>query len=125
MSGWIRSLAYVAITLFLGAVLKELGFKGSRLVTLLCTVSLLGAAVLCFGELREILPFVRDTDKEYAVVMLKMVGIGYAFGICSDVCREMGENMLAGAVSLFGRVEILILALPYIKRIVETGTELI
>ena len=125
MSDWIKAVAYIALTVFLGFVLKEMGFKGSRLVMLLGTVSLLGASVVCIGEAMKMLPTVRDTDKEYAVAMLKMVGVGYAFGICSDMCRELGESTLAGVVSLFGRVEILMISLPYIKRIVEKGVELI
>ena len=125
MSGWIRAIAYVAITLFLGAVLKELGFKGSRLVMLLGTVALLIVALTYIAEVLAMLPTLAEADKEYAAVMLKMVGIGYAFGICADVCRESGESTLAGAVSLLGRLEILMLSLPYIKRIVEKGVELI
>ena len=46
MSDWVKVIAYVLITLFLGALLKELGFKGSKLVLLLGVVSVLGAAVI-------------------------------------------------------------------------------
>ena len=125
MSGWVKVVAYVVITLFLGFVLKEMGFKGSRLVMLLATVSLLGAAAVCIGELVDMLPPLADAGKEYAVAMLKIVGVSYAFGICSDICREAGESALSTVVSLFGRLEILALAMPYIKRIAEKGVELL
>ena len=125
MSGLWRVLAYAMITLFLGVVLKELGFKGTRLVILLGTVSLLGAFVLYIGELFDILPSLDDDGREYAVAMLKMVGVGYAFGICSDVCRELGENTLGSTVALLGRAEILLISLPFVKRIIERGIELI
>lgn len=125
MSGLWRVLAYAMITLFLGVVLKELGFKGTRLVILLGTVSLLGAFVLYIGELFDILPSLDDDGMEYAVAMLKMVGVGYAFGICSDVCRELGENTLGSTVALLGRAEILLISLPFVKRIIERGIELI
>lgn len=125
MSGWVKAVAYVFITLFLGVVLRELGFKGVRFVTLLGTVSLIGVCVLCIGDVIDMIPGLGNIQKEYTVAMLKMVGVGYAFGICSDVCRELGETSLAGAVCLFGRVEILVISLPFIKRIVEKGVELI
>lgn len=125
MSVWVKAVAYVFITLFLGVILRELGFRGSRLVMLLGTVSLIFSGVLCIGEVIATLPGIDGIDEEYAVAMLKMVGVGYAFGICSDVCRDLGQTSLAGAVCLFGRVEILVISLPFIKRIVEKGIELI
>ena len=125
MSGFFRVVAYVLLCLVLGAVLRELGFKGARLVGLVGTVVLLGASIAGIGEVLNALPGVGDGGREYAVAMLKMVGVGYAFGICSDVCRELGETGLSSAVCLFGRIQILMLSLPFIKRIIERGVELI
>jgi stage III sporulation protein AD len=125
MSDWLKVIAYVLITLFLGALLKELGFKGSKLVLLLGVVSVLGAAVIYIGEMLSFLPKLNESVKEYAVAMLKILGVGYAFGICSDICAELGETTLAGAVCLFGRIEIVMLSVPFIKTIVEKGIELI
>lgn len=125
MSEWLRVIAYTLITLALGTLLKELGFKGTRLVFLLGVVSLIGAAVIYFGRAFSSLTNVWDSGKEYTVAMLKMVGVGYAFGICSDICTELGETSLAGAVSLFGRIEIIVISIPFIKMIVEKGIELI
>lgn len=124
MNEWWKVIAYVFITLFLGVVLKEMGFKGTRLVILLGTVSLLGVFVLYIGEAFAMLPGLLDGD-EYAVAMLKIVGVGYAFGISADVCREVGEGGLSDVVCLIGRMEILLLSLPFIRRIVEKGVELI
>ena len=125
MSVFLKAVAYALLCLLLGVVLRELGFRGARLVGLIGTVALLGASVSCIGEVLTALPAVGDGGREYAVAILKMVGVGYAFGICSDACRELGEGSLAGAVCLFGRVQILILSLPFIKRIIERGVELI
>ena len=125
MSAWVKVLAYAFITIFLGVVLKELGFKGTRLVMILGTISLLCVSVTYLGEVIAMLPSVGNDGKEYAVAMLKIVGIGYAFGICSDVCRELGEASLSGVVALLGRVEILVLSVPFVKRIIERGIELI
>lgn len=125
MIGFMKVLSYALITLFLGVVLKELGFKGTRLVMLLGTVSLIGASMLAFGEVFANLPGIGSDNREYARALMKIIGVGYIFGICSDICTEMGEIGLGSAVCLFGRVEIIALSLPFIKRIVEKGIELL
>ena len=125
MSEWVRVLAYVFLTLFLGTLLKELGFKGSRLIFILGAISLVGAAVICFGKIISLLPGVGEEGRRYVVAMLKIIGVGYAFGICSDICSELGETSLGNAVCLFGRIEIITLSVPFIKMIVEKGIEMI
>ena len=125
MSSWMKVAAYALITLFLGVLLKEFGFKGSKLVLILGTVAVIGAATLSLGSLFSMLPSISTDNKEYAAAMLKIIGVGYVFGICADICTELGEVGLSGAVCLFGRVEIITLSLPFIKRIVEKGVELL
>ena len=117
--------AYVLITLFLGLLLKELGFRGATLVLLLGTVSVVGVAVLSLGGIFSILPGVDGESGEYAEAMLKIVGVGYIFGVCSDVCSQLGEGSLSSAVTLCGRMEIIALSTPFIKRIIEKGIELL
>ena len=125
MNEWIGAVAYALLSLVLGVLLRELGFKGARLVFLIGTVGIVGAAALYAGRLFNSLSVIGTDNSEYARAMLKIVGVGYVFGICSDICSELGESGLCGAVSLFGRVEIIALSLPFIKGIVEKGIELI
>ena len=125
MNDWGKIIAYVLITLFLGVLLKELGFKGSRLVLLLGIISVLAAAVLYIGRMLTFITSLDGSNKEYTVAMLKILGVGYAFGICSDVCTELGETSLANAVCLFGRIEIITLSVPFIRTIIEKGISLI
>ena len=47
--------AYALITVFLGVLLRELGFRGSKLILLLGTVSVIGAAALSAGSLFSML----------------------------------------------------------------------
>ena len=125
MNEWMRVLLYAFITLFLGLILRELGFGGTRLILLLGTVSLIGASVVGIGGIIADIPGLAEVGEEYTSTILKIVGVGYVFGICSDVCAELGEVSLCNAVCLFGRIEILTLVMPFIKRIVEKGIELI
>ena len=125
MNEWMKVLLYAFITLFLGIILRELGFGGTRLILLLATVSLIGASVIGIGGILADIPGLGEVGEEYTTAMLKIVGVGYVFGICSDVCAELGEVSLGNAVCLFGRIEILTLAMPFVERIVEKGVELI
>ena len=119
MSYAMKTVAYVLITLFLGIILKELGFKGSKLVLLLGIVSVIGAAAIYLGRLISEFGGMADGGEEYTVAMLKIIGLGYVFGVCSDVCAELGEGTLGNAVCLFGRIEIVAVCAHFIKRIVE------
>ena len=125
MSSWLKVVAYALLTLFLTFVLRELGFKGSRLVALVGTVTLLGVCIIYIGELIDKLPSLSAEGEEYAVAMLKVVGVGYVFGICSDICREMDQTSLGSAVCLFGKAEILMICYPFVERIIERGLSLI
>ena len=125
MSEGMKAIAYALITLFLGVILRELGFKGARLVTLLGTVGAVGIAAVYVGRLSTVLGEMGATSSEYAVAMLKIVGLGYVFGICADICTELGDATLGSSVSLIGRLEIMVISLPYVRMIVEKGIGMI
>ena len=126
MSEWIKLIAYAMITLFLGVMLKEFGFHGARLFSILGTVTVIGALVISVGNITtESSSFLNGTDAKYTAMILKIIGIGYFSGICSDICAELGELGLSGAVSLIGRIEIILISLPCAKEIIERGLEMI
>jgi len=56
---------------------------------------------------------------------IKVLGIGYLFGICADLCRELGEAGIAKACEVVGRVEIIAVVIPYFEEIIKVGVELI
>ena len=125
MSGVFKVVAYVLTVLFLGVVLKELGFKGSRLIFVLGIISALGVAVTYIASLVALFDGLWEERGEYTTALLKIVGIGYVFGICSDICTELGEGVLSGYVCLIGRAEIMMVCAPFIKAIIEKGISLI
>ena len=123
MSTFFKVVAYALITLFLGVILREVGFRGSRLVTILGTVSVIGAAALSLDALSGLIPQL-DGANEYSVAMLKMIGIGYASGICADVCSELGETGVGRALITASKIEIAVIAMPFFKELIEIGKEL-
>jgi len=62
---------------------------------------------------------------DYAKAIIKIIGAGYVFGIGADICRELGEVGVGSAVLVAGRIEIFAITLPYFKKILDIGAELL
>ncbi len=109
----------------LAFLLRELGFRGAKLVSSVAIVCTVSFAVLGIGRLASGIeaPYFGGELEEAALLLLKIVGISYVFGISADVCREMGESGVASAMLTVGRVEILLLILPTLRKIIGLGIE--
>lgn len=122
-----RLLAAGVLVCFLSCVLSEIGFKGKRAIGGLAIVifalaALDGAADMLSG----VMELADDAGiSEAARCALKVVGVGYAFGITSDVAEELGERGVSAAVTNVGRVEIFLIVFPYFKEILNMGIGLI
>lgn len=126
MSGWMRLVAYAMITLFLGVLLREFGFRGARLFSILGSVTVVSAVALAAMEDGLLSSYFQGGDSAQRIgVIMKVLGVGYVSGICADVCSDLGESGLANAVTLVGRVEIIMLSLPSVKEIIEQGMALL
>lgn len=58
---------------------------------------------------------------EYGKIVIKALGISYLTQITSSVCKDCGENGLAGSIENVGRIELLLLALPLLGEILNTA----
>ena len=90
---------------------------------LICSISLVAGV----GKLIEsIYSFSLSDEIETRVgYIIKIVGASYVFGICSDVCRELGESSIASIITAIGRVEIILLSLPAISEVFLIAEELL
>ncbi len=127
MTGILSVVGGVVIALMTSLILGGVGFRGARLVGMLVTVLLYLVAVTGVGEIcNTVLPLVEgELVGDGVRSILKIVGIGYASSFVADMCRDMGEIGVSGAVISVGRVEILLIAVPYAVRIAELAVELI
>lgn len=108
-----------------GYLLKSFGWQGSAVFASI-------AAVLILKEIGEPLSLVFSSLKSVAGIAnigepiaaaIKVLGLGYLFGICGDVCRELGEGGIAKAAEVVGRVEIIAVVMPYFEEIIKLGVE--
>ncbi len=88
------------------------------------------AAILIFSGVAdcvsEIASFIRDLSENtaaasYVPVLMKAVGFAWLTEICVGICRSAGEERVASAVEIAGRCEILALALPYVRELVDVA----
>lgn len=123
----LKSVATALIAAILGFVLAEEGYRGKRLFSAVAIIILIGLGFTLLSEAAYSFDalITRTGLGDAAKCALKIVGVGYVFGISADVCREMGEGGVANALTTVGRLEIFVAVLPYILKMVELGTGLI
>ena len=62
---------------------------------------------------------------EIGEYLMKILGIGYLSGICSDVCKELGESGIASLVVTVAKLESFAIVAPLIVEILTLGLELV
>ena len=60
-----------------------------------------------------------------AEVLLRATGVALITELAALLCRELGEGGIAEGVLLFGKLEILVLSLPFISAVLEIAKELL
>ena len=111
----------------LAIILREIGFRGAGIFvlvsfTVVFSFVLDGAKDVITGIFG--LASLGGAEDEMRAA-LKIVGTSYTFGVGAEACRGLGESLMAKAVEVAGRVEILLISLPFIEEIFSLGSELV
>lgn len=64
-----------------------------------------------------------DISSSYIAVMIKMLGIAYISEIATSMCRDSGNNMIAGQIEIFAKISMLSVSVPVIKNLINTIME--
>lgn len=105
-------------------LLKGLGFRGAAVFSTAMMTLMLAYAISSAHPIFDFLGGITGDGAEYTEAAIKIVGVGYATGITADICRELGENGIARAVLFGAKVEMILIALPYVRRITELAVKL-
>lgn len=108
-------------------LVKEIGWRGAPFIAisaLLCAVSLV------LPSLKSSQVYLLDISEAFGITeitktVLKLIGLGYLIGIVVDILKDMGEGLIAKSVLLVGRIEIIVIAMPYFFEVVKIGVSLI
>ncbi len=127
MSGALSGAMLALLAAFMTLMLKSLGYDGGKLISVVGIVLLLCGIASGVGRIIDMLPSELFVGEAVGVleIALRMLGVGYVFGTVADICRELGEGGLANAALGLGRVEILLLAMPYISEIIGVAREMV
>lgn len=59
-------------------------------------------------------------EANYYMQLLKMLGVAYIAEFSSSICRDAGQQSIAGMVELFAKISIVTLSIPGLVFLVET-----
>lgn len=59
-------------------------------------------------------------EETYYLQLLKMLGVAYVAEFASSICKDAGQQSIAGMVELFAKISIVTLSIPGIVFLVET-----
>ena len=125
MTGAVSTVGIALVAAIAIILVREAGFRGAKLLS---SVAIVLITLIMLGGFKKLLSLLSLTDiggdaEEVIRLFLKIIGVGYVFGIGSDICREMGEAGVANALLGVGRVEILLISLPTFFDIFKIGME--
>lgn len=59
-------------------------------------------------------------EETYYFQLLKMIGVAYVAEFASSICRDAGQQSIAGMIELFAKISIVALSIPGFAFLVET-----
>jgi hypothetical protein len=122
-----KACALALVAVFCTVILRELGWRGAGITATLVAVILFSALAegIASGA-REIEGLTSLAElSDYGKCVLKIIGLGYVYGMSADICRDMDRGSVASALCAVGRVEILLTVLPYFRKILDLGLKLL
>jgi len=117
-------LALAALSFLL--ILRQMKSEITPLLSLGIAVVFMGAAAVNLYPTVEFLAeYAYDGGmSEYFKYLIKALGIGVVVQTTADICSDAGEGALASKVELLGRAELLLLALPLLRELLQTAGEI-
>lgn len=109
----------------LAFLIKPLSPRLAIFPPLFCGLALL---VFALSRYREPLSLLTELAEQGGLsdalsAILRMLGVGLITSFTADLCRDLGEGTLASRVELCGRVEILLLCLPFLSELLSLAVE--
>ncbi len=85
-------------------------------------LTMAGSVITCLSDLTE---GMGAPSGDTRALLLKALGVAFLTETSATICRDSGENTLAGWVETAGKLEILLLSFPLIRTVMETVADLL
>jgi stage III sporulation protein AD len=120
MSVLFKICAIALVSVCASAILEHLRSGAAFGVKIAGGVAIFTVTVVFFGDglMQTVDIFEKalgDRGMKYAEIMVKALGIAYVSGICTSLCRDIGESMAADGIETGGKLAIVSLAIPLIS----------
>ena len=97
-----------------------------RIATTVTALGLiLSMAATVVGYVTELTEGTGALDEDTFRILLRALCISFLTETAASICRDSGETGLAGWVELAGKLEILLLAFPLIRTVLDTVSDLL
>ncbi|NLB77506.1 MAG: stage III sporulation protein AD [Clostridiaceae bacterium] len=89
------------------------------------------ALMIAFGKAGAIIKALEDTiesagiDAKLLVPVLKITGMAYITQFSVDVCKDVGQNSIAGKVETVGKIMMLLVAVPIVTSLIHIISSII
>jgi stage III sporulation protein AD len=110
--------AAAMISLAVRSLAPAIGRQTAVAAAAVAAVSLIGAMSGVFDELCEIAAL-GGIGAETIKYSMKAIGIAYITRIAASICSDAGESTLEETAEIAGRIALVLMTLPIIRRIAE------
>ncbi|MDR1700485.1 MAG: stage III sporulation protein AD [Lachnoclostridium sp.] len=111
------SAMFLCITL--GSVKKEYGIAVGIITSILISFYGISRLQIISHSIRELQDFL-GINGSYISILLKMIGIAYLAEFSSSMCKDAGQNAIAGQIDFAGKLTMLVISLPILQSLLET-----
>lgn len=94
-------------------------------VTIVSMGIILSMASTVISYVTELATGTGALDSETWGLLVKALGIAFLTETAASICRDSGESSLAVWVEMAGKLEILLLAFPFIRMILDTVAQIL
>ncbi len=120
-----QAIGLALLSAALAFLIKPLSPRLAIFPPLFCALALLVYALSRYREPLSLLSELAASGglSDALSAILRMLGVGLLTSFTADLCRDLGEGTLASRVELCGRVEILLLCLPFLSELLSLAVE--
>lgn len=114
----------IFLTMMAGSIKREYAIVvtvGATILLAMYGVSSLQSIVERIVALEESV----GVDREYLIILLKMVGIAYLTQLVVSLCRDAGNGAVAGQVNTVGKISMLLVSFPVLEALLKTVGEML
>lgn len=114
------TVVYAVCAVLVLTVIKDLKPTYALLGGVMVSAVMFLGAVSMFGDFtKELSDMLDDGVQEYLVFMLKVTGVSICADVGSDICVQLGYAGVGKGIVLYGRVSVLLLAMPLVKELLN------